>query len=42
MMNSLGNGTGPITGVLNQNHAKSKVTSLIRRKASDLEEDHDL
>ena len=41
MLGSLGTGSGPIVG-LNANHAKSKVTSLIRRKASDLEEEHDL
>ena len=41
MLNTLGSGSGPISG-LNQNHAKSKVTSLIRRKASDLEDEHDL
>ena len=41
MLGTLGTGSGPIVG-FNANHAKSKVTSLIRRKASDLEEEHDL
>ena len=41
ILGSLGTGSGQIIG-LNTNHAKSKVTSLIRRKASDLEEEQDL
>lgn len=41
MLGTMGTGSGPLIG-LNANHAKSKVTSLIRRKASDLDEEHDL
>ncbi len=44
MLGTMGTGSGPLVG-LNANHAKSKVTSLIRRKASeglDEEDERDL
>ena len=44
ILGTMGTGSGPLVG-LNANHAKSKVTSLIRRKASeglDEEDERDL